>query len=49
MGLFEIKWLEAIPVSTCVNSPRADDATMIQLAGEELAMQDANLIFKAHR
>jgi hypothetical protein len=28
------EWLEAVPVSTRVNSPRNDDATIIQPEGE---------------
>ena len=32
-------WLEAMPVSTRVNSPRNDDASIIQPAGEALSAQ----------
>lgn len=33
------EWLEAVPVSTRVNSPRNDDETIIQPEGEPLAAQ----------
>jgi putative SOS response-associated peptidase YedK len=36
-------WLEAVPVSTRVNSPRNDDAALIEPAGEPLATQRALL------
>jgi putative SOS response-associated peptidase YedK len=32
-------WLEAVPVSTRVNSPRNDDATLLEPEGEPLAAQ----------
>ena len=33
------EWLEAVPVSTRVNSPRHDDPTVIEPAGERGAAQ----------
>ena len=35
------EWLEAVPVSTRVNSPRNDDPGLIQPEGEELRAQSA--------
>jgi hypothetical protein len=32
-------WLEAVPVSTRVNSPRNDDAALLEPEGEPLAAQ----------
>ena len=37
------EWLEVVPVSTRVNSPRNDDATIIQPEGEALATQGSLL------
>jgi putative SOS response-associated peptidase YedK len=37
------EWLEAVPVSTRVNSPRNDDKSIIQPEGEPLAAQRALL------
>jgi putative SOS response-associated peptidase YedK len=37
------EWLEAVPVSTRVNSPRNDDESIIQPEGEPLGVQPALL------
>jgi putative SOS response-associated peptidase YedK len=39
LGPCPAEWLEAVPVSTRVNSPRNDDETIVQPAGEALAAQ----------
>ena len=35
------QWLEAVPVSTRLNSPANDDATVVQPHGATLAVQEA--------